>query len=293
MGSVDGKAIRFRQNELMTLNYQGTYHLYSYNDQSVTETFQCVLHDSVDAIQKTLLAGDTLWLTTHDSGVFAFSIQNPSSPVFLFRIPVSGYLGPFVVKDSLLILGDPGEPGPLRVMVYRPTGEYRELSRVQNYFVRSMTGIGNAVVLLGNSDCLPTVFDISDPASPALLYNGLEWGYQTGFFYNRLAILTPRTGSGGNIIQLEYKVLDLSNPVSPRPMNPIISDSWITGLASDSIAYGNCYVRYLTINILSGNMQTGFQTVASVSDNTFDGVGGAFPPYYVIGNRLWKMVERQ
>jgi hypothetical protein len=293
IGSVAGKAIRFRQHELITLDYGGTYHFYSYNDQSVSETFNRHLHDSAVAIRETQLFGDTLWFTTHNSGVFVFSIQNPSSPIFLFRLNVSGYLGPFAVKDSILVLGDQWNPGPLRLMVYYATGECRELSRVQNYFVRKMTRVGNAIISLGNSESLPTVFDISNPSSPRLVYNGLEWEYQTGFFYNRLTILTPRCGSGGNNIRLDYKVLDLSNPVNPTPMSPFTADSWITGVASDSWAFGNYYFHTQTISVLSGSISSSFQTVATVSENTIDGIGGAFPPYYLIGNRLWKLVDRQ
>ncbi len=192
IGSVSGKAIRFRQNELITLDYGGTYHLYSYNDQSISETFNRHLHDSAVAIREIHLFGDTLWFTTHNSGVFVFSIQNPSSPIFLFQLPVPGYLGPFALKDSILVLGDQWNPGPLRIMVYYPSGECRELSRVENFLVRKMTRIDNAIILLGNYYCLPTIFDISNPSSPILLYNGLEWEYQTGLFYNNLTILTPK-----------------------------------------------------------------------------------------------------
>jgi len=293
IGSVSGKAIRFRQNELITLDYGGTYHLYSYNDQSISETFNRHLHDSATAIQEIQLFGDTLWFTTHNSGVFVFSIQNPSSPMFLFQLPVSGYLGPFVVKDSILVLGDQWNPGPLRIMVYNPSGEFRELSRIENYFVRKMTRIDDAIILLGNYECLPTIFDISNPSSPILLYNGLEWEYQTGFFYNHLTILTPKSGEySGSSMRLVYKVLDLSNPANPSLKYPVAADSWITGVVSDSFAFGNYYFHTQTVSVLRGSISSSFQTVATVSENTIDGVGGAYPPFFIIGGRLWKLVDR-
>jgi len=292
IGSVAGKAIRFKQSELITLDYKGIYHLYSYNDQSVSEIYNRLLQDSALATQEIQLLGDILWFTTYNSGVYVFSIHNPSSPLFLFRLPVSGYLGPFAVKDSILILGDPWEPGPLRIMVYYPTGDCQELTRVKNYFVRKMTIIGNTIILLGNSESLPTVFDISNPAWPRLLYNGLEWEYQTGFFYNNLIILTPRYGSGGNNVRLDYKVLDLSNPGNPLPMRSFTADSWITGITSDNSAFGNYYCHTQTISVLNGSISSEFQTIATVSENTIDGVSGAFPPYYLIGNQLWKLVDR-
>jgi len=293
IGTVLGKAVRFRQNEIITLDYQGTYRIYSYNDQLVTEIFNQSLSDLATAIREIKLLGDTLWFTTHESGIFAFLIQNQSSPQLLFHLPIPGYLGPFVVKDSILVLGDQWEPGPLRVMVYYPNGEFEEISRVENYFVSKMTIIGNYVILLGNNDSLPTIFDISNPVSPRMVYNGIEWEYQTGFFYNRLTILTPKYGYGGNNIRLDYKVLDLSNPATPTQLNSFSADSWITGIVSDNIAYGNYYYHSQTISVLAGSISDNFHTVATVSEGTIDGIGGIYPPYFVIGDRLWRLNDRE
>jgi len=297
IGNVVGKAVRFAPNEIITLDYGGAYHLYSYDDQSVSETFTVQLHDSAVAIKEIQLFGDTLWFTTHDSGIFVFSIQDPSSPLLLFRVPISGYLGPFAVKDSLVILGDPSNPGPLRVVSYCYSGECPEISRVENYFVRKMTRIGNAIVVLGNSESLPTVFDISNPSSPRLLYNGLEWEYKTGFFFNQQTILTPWYGSGGTNVRLVYKVLNFSDPANPTTGGSFAADSWITGLATDDYAYGNHYNHWATISVLNRDLTSFFVTVGTVSGGIIDGyggdgVGGAFHPYYVIGNRLWKLIDR-
>jgi len=293
IGNVLGKAVRFRQNEIITLDYQGTYRIYSYNDQLVTEIFNQSLSDLATAIREIKLLGDTLWFTTHESGIFAFLIQNQSSPQLLFHLPIPGYLGPFVVKDSILVLGDQWEPGPLRVMVYYPNGEFEKISRVENYFVSKMTIIGNYVILLGNNDSLPTIFDISNPVSPRMVYNGIEWEYQTGFFYNRLTILTPKYGYGGNNIRLDYKVLDLSNPATPTQLNSFSADSWITGIVSDNIAYGNYYYHSQTISVLAGSISDNFHTVATVSEGTIDGIGGIYSPYFVIGDRLWRLNDRE
>jgi len=292
IGSVSGKAVRFFQDQLITLDYGGTYHLYSYNDQSVSETFNIHLHDSATAIREIQLIGDTLWFTTHNSGVFIFMIGIPSSPAFLFRLPVTGYLGPFVVKDSILVLADQWHPGPLRVIVYHPSGEYEQISSIQNYFVRKMTMINDALIVIGNSESLPTIFDLSNPRLPRVLYNGLEWEYQSGFIHNELVILTPRYGYGSDNISLDYKVLNLSDASNPTSMNPFIADSWITGIAGENWAFGNNYYHSETICVLNGSISSGFQTTATVSENTIDGVGGAYPPYYIIGSRLWKLVER-
>ncbi|MDT3695360.1 MAG: hypothetical protein ROY99_03140 [Ignavibacterium sp.] len=292
VGDVSGKAIRFDQNKILTLDYNGTYHFYTYNNQGVTEAFSTHLHDSINAVRETKLYGDTLWLSTHNSGLFAFSIQNPSSPNFLFRISIQGYLGPFVVMDSLIALGHYWSPGPLKIIAYKSNGSFRELSSVKNYFVLKMTGIGSAIILIGNSDILPTIFDISNPVSPQLLYNGLEWEYQTGFFYKKYAVLTPKSGWGGDNIHLDYKIMDLSDPAVPVAIGLFSADSWITGIVSDNSAVGNYYYHSQTFSVLEGSISSGFQTVATVSGNSIDGFAGSNPPYYLIGNRLWKLMER-
>lgn len=293
IGNVMGKAVRFRQNELITIDYQGNYHLYSYNDQSVTEVFTQHLHDSVNAVPEHQLIGDKLWLATHNNGIFVYSIQNPSSPQLLFSLPVTGYLGPFAVKDSFLVVGDRWNPGPVRFFVFQPNGDFREVSRVQNYYVRKMAFIGNYVILIGNSESLPTVFDVTNVFSPRVVFNGLDWEHQTGFFYDQNLILIPYNAYGGDNAILDYKVLDLSNPETPTPLNIFTADSWLTGLASDNLAYGNYYFHSQTISVLEGNISNYyFETIATVSEGTIDGVGGAFPPYFVIGNRLWKLVDR-
>lgn len=293
IGNIEGKAVRFTHNELITLDYNGNYHLYSYNDQSVSEIFSQPLNDSIVAIPEFHLIGSQLWIATHNSGIFVYSIQNPSSPQLLFSLPVTDYLGPFVVKDSILVVGDKWKPGPVRFFVYRQNGYLKELARIQNYFVRNMLFIGNNLIITGNSESLPTIFDISNIISPKLLYNGLDWEYKSAFFYNQKLILTPQYAYGGENPTLDYKLLDLTNPALPVQQNIFSADSWLTGLASDNIAYGNYYFHNQTISILEGDIYGYyFQTIATVSERAYEGVAGAFPPYFIIGNGLWKLVDR-
>ena len=292
IGDIKGKAVRFTTNTLITLDYQSNYHLYNYTDEGVSEIFTRQLHDSAMAIRETQLSGDTLWLTTHDSGVYVFSINDPSAPEFLFHLPVSGYLGPFIVRDSLLIVSDNFNPGPVRILVYDHTGNYHELSRIQNYYVRKMKRIDDFLIFLGHNESLPTVFDISNPADPKLMYNGIEWSYRSGFFHDGFVILAPFTGSGGDNMYLTYKRIDLSDPSNPVTAGSFSSDSWVDEVASENIAYGKHYYHTQTVSVLSGNILSGFHTLATVSRNNIIEVQGAFPPYFLIGDKLWKLVER-
>lgn len=83
---------------------------------------------------------------------------------------------------------------------------------------------------------------------------------------------------GGNNIRLDYKILDLSNPAVPVTSGLFSADSWITEIISDNSAYGNYYYHNQTFCVLSGSISTGFQTVATVSENFAGGLGGSYPP---------------
>ena len=289
IGQVEGKAIRFKQNELITLDYFGKYHVYNYNDKSVNEIFSIQLDHNAIAIRDIKLLGDTLWFSTHESGIFCYSIKSPTSPKFLFRVSIQGYLGAFAVKNSLIIVGEPWDPGPLRVYSFTNTGGYQQLSSISKYLVNKMIVIGNSVLIMGNNDCLPSVFDISDPKNIKLQYNGLEPDFKSGLFYKNLSILTSMYAYGN--INIDYRVLDCSIPSKPKILPLYSADSWLTDFASDNIALGNYYYHNQTISILYKGAFNRFNTVATVSEGTINGVGGTFPPYYIIGDRLWKLMN--
>ena len=86
IGDVSGKAVRFRATELITLERDGSFHLYSFNDQSINEQYNQMLVDSTIVVKETKLKGDTLFFTTLNSGVYVFSITNPARPEFLFHL---------------------------------------------------------------------------------------------------------------------------------------------------------------------------------------------------------------
>lgn len=287
LGEVRGRAIIFNSSEIVTLDDGGNYYVYSYNDQSVSESYGRRLLDSINVVREFQLQGDTLWFTTHDSGLYAYSLRSLNNPQFLFRLKVSGYLGAFALKDSVIILGSPFQPGPLRFIVYHTDGDFHELSRLENYYVQQIRLFDNFLLLFEGPESLPTVLDISNLTSPVIVYNGLEWGYQRGVIYGRQVILVPSSA------QNYYKAMDFSNPRSPNLITAFNAGAWLLGFATDSIAYGYDYVHSSTYTLNKGEYHTEyFQTIATVSDGTYNGVGGSFHPYYIIGDRLWKLVNR-
>ncbi|TAK51488.1 MAG: hypothetical protein EPO24_15795 [Bacteroidetes bacterium] len=288
LGRVRGKAIIFNESEIVTLEADGNYHVYVYDGYSVTENFQTRLYDSANIVVRNIkLYGDTLWFTTHDSGIYVYSLHINTAPQFLFRIKASGYLGAFVVKDSIVILGSPYLPGPLRLLAYTPDGQFREKNNLPNYYVEQMQLFDNYLFLIGGHESLPTILNIRDEMHPITVYNGLEWNYNRAILYERQLILSPNSQQGN------YKAMDFSNPTNPRLITAFNADAWLLGFSADTIAYGYNYIHSSTYTIHKGEYYSEyFQTVATVSEGTDNGIGGAFHPYYIIGDRLWKLVER-
>jgi hypothetical protein len=284
IGDTAGKAIRFDSGTLLSVAYTGDYHIYSYSDQEVDEVASAQLPQSVKEIK---LCGDTLWLSTHEDGIYAYSLKNPLDPQQLFHLDISGYLGPFALKDTIIAVADPWEPGPLRVFSYTADGQVRKLSSIRNFMVRQMTFLSSYLVLIGGRESLPTVLDLQDPTSPRLVYNGLEWECETGFLFGDSLILVPRYGQAYGSVG--FRMLDLSDPSNPTRAGVFSADSWLTQIVNDSLAVGSYYLRRLSTSVLTGDLSHGFQTQAIVYEAWVDQFGGCDPPYFIMGSGLYKL----
>jgi hypothetical protein len=287
IGDATGKAIRFDSGALLTIAYTGDYHVYSCGDQEISEIASAQLARNV---KETKLRGDTLWFSTHQDGIYAYSLQNPLDPQQLFHLDISGYLGPFALKDTIIAVGDPWDPGPLRIFSYTTDGQCRELSSVRNYFVRQMVFSSNYLILVGGSESLPTVFDLQDPANPRLVYNGLEWESETGFLFGQNLILVPRYGHAVGTV--DFRMLNLSDPSHPISAGEFSADSWLTEIVCDSLAVGSYYFRRSSVSVLTGDLSHGFQTAAIVYEAYADGFGGCDPPYFIMVSGLYKMEDQ-
>ncbi len=287
IGDAAGKAIRFDSGTLLTIAYTGDYHVYSYGDQVISEITSAQLARNV---KETKLRGDTLWLSTHEDGIYTYSLQNPLDPQQLLHLEIFGDLGPFALKDSIIAVADPWEPGPLRVFSYRGDGQVRELCSIRNFMVGQMAFLSGYLVLIGGSETLPTVFDLQDPTSPRLVYNGLEWECETGFLFGDSLILVPRYGQAHGTVG--FRMLDLSDPCNPGAAGVFSADSWLTQIVNDSLAVGCYYFRRYSTSVLTGDLLHGFQTQAIVYEAWVHQFGGCDPPYFIMGSGLYKLQDQ-
>lgn len=289
IGEAKGRAIRFEPGIIITLGYTGDYHVYSYNDQGVNQIASAQLPSSVKTHR---LFGDTLWFSTHDDGIYVYSLQDPYQPQQLFHLAITGYLGPFARKDTIVVVIDPWAPSPVRIFSFTYDGQFQELTTIGNFYVEEMTFIDHYLILVGDNTCLPTVFDLADPTQPILVYSGLEWEYQSGFLFNNYLIMIPNYASAAGLVY--YTLKDLSDPTNPPIVGSCIADAWLTTVIDSNNAVGNYVFHERSFSILTGDVSTQFTTAVIVSESRFyyAGLGGARPPYYIIDDQLWKLKSR-
>lgn len=289
IGDIAGWAIRFDAGTLITVDYHGGYHIYSYSDQGITEIASAQIPKT---IRETQLHGDTLWFSTHDDGIYVYSLENPLNPQQLFHLDIPGYLGSFALKDEIIVVGNPWDRDSLRVYSYNTSGECQEIASFGNYLVVKMAFISDYLIVVNYYDNLPAVFDLQDPTNPYLVYNGVEPDFWSGFLFRNYLILIPRSELRGETTN--YKLIDLSDPTNPSTAGFFSADSRLLKIINDTTAIGRYYSYSGAISVLSGGITWGFKTVAIITDDTFvQGLRhefeGCAPPYFIIGECLYKL----
>ena len=283
IGEVRGNAIYFDTGTIVTVD-GSTYYLYTYNDQSATLASSDVLAAGVNEFK---LLGDTLWFSTHEDGIYAYSLENISQPQFLIHVEIPGYLDVFAVKDSIIAVGPQYGVGALRIFSFDNTGGVQQLISISEFSTQAMEFIGNYLIVVGGEQSMPTVFDMVDPARPVLVYSHYEPNAYTGFIRDSMLIMVPDP-FGYDIYIYEYA--DLSLPWSPIFHGAFTADAWLYDLVNGVYAVGHHSDLYVGC-VLSGHVDIGFATVAILPDQYTPLYGGSYPPYFLFDDRLWILEE--
>jgi len=283
IGDVHGSAVVFDANNIFTVSYGGEYIVYTYNDQSVTVVSSVML---ADGARKYKVHGDTLWFSTLDNGVYAYSLENILQPQLLIHIDIPGHPGVLAVKDSIIAIGPQYGLGALRIFSYDNAGHAQLLISISEFIVDAMEFRGNYLVVVGGKASLPTVFDLTDPAQPVLVYSHYDAGAYSGFIKDSMLIIVPEPWyDEGYSPSYIYKRWDISSPANPSFGGSFSADSWLRDLVDGEYAvgsYGGCFIT----SILTGDAVNGFSTIAI---HPWQGwtYGGSRPPYFIIAERLW------
>jgi len=291
IGDIAGWAIRFDAGTLITVEYYGGYHVYSYNDQAIIEIASAEIPKFV---METQLHGDTLWFSTWDDGIYVYSLENPLNPQQLFHLDIPGYLGSFALKNEIIVVGNPWDRDLLRVYSYNTSGECQEIANFGNCLALKMAFIFDYLIVINYPDNLPAVFDLQNPAEPYPVYNGVEPDFGSGFLFRNYLILIPLRELIGETTH--YKLVDLSDPTNPSTAGFFYADSRITQIIDENTAIGRYYIWSGATSILRGNIASDFKTIAIVTDNPWTQnflheFEGCAPPYFIIGKRVWKLED--
>ena len=288
IGTAEGTALIFGADNLVTLDYQGDYHVYLYDNQSVTEIASAMLPGTMKQFK---IFGDTLWYTTHNEGIYVYSIANALQPQLLFHLNISGYLDAFAVKDSIVVVCSPYSPGPLRVFSYTTSGQFQQIGSMSEFIADEMTVRDNYLILVGGEASMPTVFDLTDPTQPLLVYNGLEPGAETGLILDTMLVVIPESHSHISNVDLTYKLIRLTNPLNPYFTGTFPANAVLYDIINNEYAVGD-YVAYYSIAVLAGTITDRFSTVALINEVGLTEYGGSRPPYFLINDQLMILEPR-
>jgi len=290
LGPVLGNPVKFGAGQLVTIDYWGWYRVYLYDTQSAVLMASQQLQDSFLCVKQIKMSGDTMWFSTHDRGIYAYSLAAVSSPQLLFHLNIPGGRNVFAVKDSILAIGSPWEPDSISIIVWHGDGTWYKISGMQKYIVTAMAFVGNNLVTMGYTG-LPDIFDVSDPTHPYLGYHGLEPEYKGGFIYGQYAVLTCYLSYSKGKMATQFKVIDVVIR-DTMVVGTFNSDAYPMGVASSQYGYG--WMGSHTFSVLSGSILSGFSTVATMAEPgnyaTITSNGGSHP-YYLFGNKLWLVVD--
>jgi hypothetical protein len=287
IGSTPGTVISFGAETLVTVGYQGQYRVYTYNDGGVTPIDSAKLPLPV---KHCLVRGDTFWYATHDSGLFAYSLRDLLHPEQLRHVAIFGYTGPFLVIDSFVVMGDQWEAGPLVVYKIESESLAGQVASVGSQLVNNIALVSHYVVTLGNKQDLPVIFDISDISHPREVYHGVQSEFWTGAVFRNYVVLSG-TDCAAYSDSTSYGVLDLTDPANPRDLGRFRTDSRFCEIPDESTAVGNYSLG--GVSVLKGSLTGGLRSVAVASSLPDLGdyeYGGSRPPYFVLSDRLLRLV---
>lgn len=290
IGDIDGDLIRFDSSRILTVNYQGEYRVYSLSGDGLSEIAMVQLPHLVKEFK---LTGAWLWYTTHENGIYVFSLADPLNPLEIVHLDIDGYLRAFDVSDSLVAVGPNSGAGALRLYSYHNDGSVVELDRVENFIVDKVYFSSHYLITTGSLTDLFCIFDISDPADIRFLYRGNYDDYRTPYTFGQTLILRA-TGGNGTRGEYGYIVIDLSDPPKPVNSGGFFGEGKIEDFLDDLTATGRYYFDDYALSVFERSPDGDFEAIAMVSE--FPGYPeqhGAHPPYFLMGGKLWKLEQRQ
>lgn len=289
IGDIEGDLIRFEYFRILTINYGGEYRVYDFDGSSLSEALMVEFPYQVKEFK---LIGDLLWYTTHHNGIYVYSLFDSMDPEEYFHLDIDGYLQAFDVRDSLVAVASSSGPGPIRLFSYYNDGTVTQLDSMANFTARRVYFRSHYLITTGYTTDLYCVFDVADPADIRFVYRGNLDGYESLFLRGDTLILKS-TGGNASRGKYNYFMIDMSDPADPSDAGEFTANGRIEYIIDDYTAVGRYYFDNNALSVFLWDPHGEFVSVAMVSE--FYGYRyhhGSTPPYFLIGEKLWKLEER-
>ena len=289
IGEVEGKAVRFQSDRIVTLNHDGEYRVYSYDENGVTEEF---LMEFPQEPRWFRFQRDTLWFSAYDGGIYAYYIIDVFDPHLRLHLDFDRGLSVFDWQDSILAVASYG-PGfrALEICSFHPDSSFYELYRLEDFIVNQIFFRPGYLVVLGFDHNLLSVFDISDPSDIRLAAVNYQYETVSSFLWgDTLGINHSYDG-----VNFRCRLFEFSDPVNPLMFANFAVDGQITEVINDTLAIGRYYAYeydYGSPCIFMGSILSYLEAIAILSEEEYPEHQGACPPYFLISNKLWKLEER-
>lgn len=279
IGQANGKLIKYDLPFFAMISYSGTYQVVSVSGSGIKTVADFPMPATY---KKIVLHGDSLWFTTHQDGIYAYSLANLQQPQFIRRLYVPGYLGAFDIKDSLLAVGGYDS---LRIYRMHSDGSLTKCFHFDVLYVVDAKFIKDYLVITNYSDCLPCIFDVHSPDSIRLIsQTPRSSGYWRALWWGDSLVLGDDLGN--------HQIIDLSEPAIPKGVGTFQTEARIEFIGRDWAVGSNLNdwssTTILSLNVGSNTPVTPQAIISGVFTDEL-GFGGAFPPYYIVGGKVWKL----
>lgn len=281
LGPVEGEPVLFKDGRIVSVLYQGQFRTYSYDAAGVRQVAGGPLPRALTGYH---LSGDSLWLATFNEGVYLYSLVDLAAPRFLLHLAIDGYLGPLAAWNDLLAVGNPQEPGPIRLFSHASDGSFRLVGQAESFRPNQMYFLHYSLVVIGNHEDLPTVVDVSTPRTPRVAYRGL-WSDVVDVvpLGDRVALASSRNYAGD---LFEYRWLDIGYPALPHVAESFLSEAPIKTFVDAATALG---AYGSSVAVLRRDGQGDYHAVAMAypADSLSPTAGNG--DYFLVGGQLWHM----
>jgi hypothetical protein len=286
IGEVHGTAVRFIADQIITVDWDDEYRVYTYDESGVMEEILLPFPHSPAGCR---FDGDTLWFSSGDGNIYAYDLSDIFNPSLLLQLEVDDPLIAFAHKDSILAVGrnEGNSNQPIRIFSFHSDNTLIELDRIEGFIVNQMFFQSDYLVTLLFSHNFLAVFDLSDPSDIQLSHvDYFPRDPEYSFMWGDTLGLVSDWGHGWYL----HGLIEFTSPFEYNSFAGMIVDGRITQMISDSLAVGIYLDDYQSLCVFEGNYY-GFRAKAVLSEG-YNGHNGAKPPYFIIGDKLWRLEER-